>query len=85
MFNHFFDTTEFEHYFSSSFISLILKVGNSTSFNCFRPILLLGWVHKLITRVLAARLRGVNYSHSTFIRGKNIFEGWTVASEMLDV
>lgn len=90
MFNFFFESVEFDHRFSSSFIALILKVGCSGHLDDFRLIWLLDQVHKLIIRVLVARLRGVigmlvKDSESSFIRGRNIFEGWMVASEVLDV
>lgn len=90
MFNHFFEIGEFEHRFFRSFILLIFKISYPSSLNGFRPILLLGWVHKLVHRVLAAKLRSVTGklvwdSQSTFIRGKSIFEGCTVASMVLEV
>lgn len=89
MFDHFFDMMKFDHRFFSSFISLVSKVACPSSLIDFRLIFLLGWIHKLITCVLVARLRGVigklvQDSQSAFIKGRNIFYGWTVASEVLD-
>lgn len=89
-FNTFFDTTEFNVRFSSSFIALISKVSCPTSINDFRPISFLGLVHKLVASVLTERLKGVmeklvRDSKSTFIWGKNIIEGRTVALEVVDV
>lgn len=52
MFEQFYELAEFEHRFSSSFITLIPKVGYFSYLNDFRPISLLGWIHKLVTRVL---------------------------------
>lgn len=68
---------------------MIPKVGCRFNLNNFRPISLLGWIHKLVMGVLVARLRGVvgklvRDMQSTFIREKNIFEGWTVALEFMD-
>lgn len=40
--NHFFESVEFEHQFSSLSIFLIPKVSYPTSLNDFRPISLLG-------------------------------------------
>lgn len=79
MFNNFFETTEFEHRFSSSFILLISKVSFPSNLNDFRLISLLKWVHKLVTRVLVDRLRRVmrklvRDSQSTFIKGRSIFK-----------
>lgn len=45
--------------FTSSFIPLIPKVGNPSSLINFRPVSLLGCVHKLVTRDLATRLKRV--------------------------
>lgn len=59
MFVHFFEPVDFDCRFSSLFISLVPKVGCPSNHSDFRPISLLGWVYKLVTRVLAARLRGV--------------------------
>lgn len=53
------------------------------SVNDFRPISLLGWVHKLMARVIAAKLRRVlgelvRNSQSAFFSGRSIYEGWIV-------
>lgn len=89
LFNRFFETIEFDHQFSFSFITLVPKVTSLSNLNDFRPFSLLGWVHKLITYVPAARLEGgigklVRDTQSSFIKGRNIFEGWMMSSEMLD-
>lgn len=49
LFDYSFETTDFDSRFSSSFNSLLPKVYNPTSLNDFRPMSLLGWVHKLVT------------------------------------
>lgn len=46
-------------------------------------------MYKLVTRVLAAILKGVmqklvHDTQTTPIKGKSIFEGWALASEVLD-
>lgn len=46
-------------------------------------------MHKLVPRVLSATLKGVigklvRDSQSSFIKGRSIFDGCTVASEVLD-
>lgn len=79
----------FDQRFSSSFISLVLKVSNPTSLDDFHSILLLGWVHNLVTQVLVAKLRIVfgrlvRDTQSGLIRGRNIFERWMVAVEVVD-
>lgn len=45
--------------FSKSFIYFIPKVKSPVFLNHFRPILLLGWVYKLIAKVLTKRLKSV--------------------------
>lgn len=52
-------------------------------------ILDLRWVHKLVTLVLAARLKDVTRklmqdTQSTFIQGRKIFKGRLLASKMVD-
>lgn len=89
MFNHFFQMAEFYQRFSSPFIFVIPKGGSPSSLNDFRLISLLSWVYKLVTRVLAAILKGVIDklvwdTQSAFMIGRNIFKGWTMASDMLD-
>lgn len=89
LFNRFFEMAEFDYRLSSSFISPISKVASPTGLNDFRSISLLGWVHKLVTRVLARRLRRVmgklvRDTRTTFIKGRSFFEDWTLASEVLD-
>lgn len=89
LFNHFFETIEFDHRCSSSFISLIPKVGNPSNLNGFRLISLLRWTHKFITRFLAAKLKGVigklvGDTQSVFINGRNIFQEWKLTYEVLD-
>lgn len=57
LFNHLFELTEFDHRFSSLFIFFISKVTCPSNLNDFRTILLLGWIHNVIVRVLASRLK----------------------------
>lgn len=83
------EMAEFDNLFSFSSIYLIPKMGCSSSLDDFRPISLLGWVHKLVTQVLAARLKGVIGklvwdTQPTFIRWRNVFEGWSITSKMVD-
>lgn len=89
LFQAFHSSRDFDSRFFESFIFLILKVKSLVSFNKFCPISLLGWVHKLIARVLMKRLRSiinqlVSHSQTTFIRGCNIHDGCIIASEVLE-
>lgn len=78
LFDHFFEMADFDHRFSCSFISRICKTSCPASLNDFNLISLLGWVHKLVSRVLATRLKRVirklvRESQSAFVKGRNIF------------
>lgn len=90
LFQTFYFDAEFDHRFSESFISLIPKVKGPSLLNDFHPISLLRWIHKLVTKVLTSRLRRfidhlVSHTQTVFIRGCSIYDGWVVASELLDV
>lgn len=90
LFHNFHSSVEFDHRFSESFISLIPNVKEPTLLANFRPIALLGWVHKLVACVLTTRLRSVidglvSHTQTAFIWGCNIYDGWVVASEVLDM
>lgn len=65
----------------------------SSNLNDFRPISLLGWIHKLVTKVLfrpiSLRLtvidQLINHTQTAFIQGQGIYDGWVVVSRILDV
>lgn len=66
-----------------------LEKKGPTFLNDFRSISLLRWVHKLVAKVLTARLHlfmGSLVSHfqSAFICGHNIYNGWITTSEVVD-
>ena len=49
----------FEKSRNATFINLIPKVGGTVDLKDFRPISLVGSVYKILTKVLASRLRKV--------------------------
>lgn len=54
-----------------------------------RPVSLIGSMYKIIAKVLASRMKGVmgsliGESQSTFIKGKNIFDGVVVLHEVVE-
>lgn len=73
---------------NSSFIALIPKVDSPMQFNDFRPMSLVGGPYKILSKVLAARLKSVmhllvNEVQTGFIAGRQILDGILIASEMI--
>ena len=58
-FDHFHRSSEFERSLNASFLSLIPQKNNALNIKDFRPISLVGSVYKLLSKVLANRLRWV--------------------------
>lgn len=74
---------------NSSFIVLIPKKENPRKVSDFRPISLIGCMYKVLSKVLANRLRLVIHSlisdcRSTFIKGRQILDGILIANELVD-
>ncbi|KAM0043628.1 putative RNA-directed DNA polymerase [Helianthus debilis subsp. tardiflorus] len=73
---------------NSSFISLIPKVNNPQSINNFRPINLIGCISKVVTKILASKLKKVmNFLVSdvqtAYIEGRSILEGPLIINELI--
>ena len=58
-FDHFHRSLEFERSLNASFLALIPKKNNALNIRDFRPISLVSSVYKLLSKVLANRLRTV--------------------------
>jgi len=74
---------------NSTFIALIPKVNIPQRLNDYRPISLVGCLYKVLTKVLANRLRNVigsvvSDSQSAFIKGKQVLDGILIANEVVD-
>lgn len=74
---------------TSSFLSLIPKFDNPQGLDDFRPICLIGYLYKVISKILTSRLRrliGNNFSsnQTTFIPGRHILDGILVTNEIID-
>ncbi|KAF5821202.1 putative RNA-directed DNA polymerase [Helianthus annuus] len=73
---------------NSSFVALIPKVVDPLTLSDFRPISLTGVISKVISKVLANRLKEVldnliSPVQSAFIKGRNILDGPLITNEIL--
>ena len=79
VFKHFHRYSVFERSLNASFLTLIPKKTNAVNIKDFRPISFVGSVYKLLSKVLANRLRVVLYNlisetQNSFVGGRQI---WT--------
>lgn len=73
---------------NSSFIALVPKKDNPISLRAYRPISLIGSMYKILSKVLANRLkvvmpRIISKEQSVFVRGRSILDGILIANELL--
>jgi len=71
---------------NASFITLVPKKDNPSDLNEFRPISLVGCVYKILSKILANRLKKVlpsiiDVNQSTFLSGRGLLDSILVANE----
>lgn len=73
---------------NASFITLVPKVMDPLSLNDYRPISLIGSIYKVISKILAERLKKViatviSPEQTAFIKGRSILDGPLIVNEIL--
>jgi len=76
------------HIISSTYIALIPKRKDSLTFADFKPISLCNAIYKIISKIIAERIRGNLSTHISkeqhgFLSGRNILEAVAIAQEAL--
>ena len=74
---------------NASFIALVPKIRDPCNLNQFRPISLVGAIYKVISKVLAGRIKKVlpdliDGSQSAFIEGRGLADSVLLANEVIE-
>ncbi|XP_021991610.1 uncharacterized protein LOC110888390 [Helianthus annuus] len=88
LFEDFFHTGSISEECSTSFITLIAKTKTPVGLKDYRPINLIGIISKLISKVLAARMKEVigkviSVSQSAFLKERYILDGPLILNEII--
>ncbi|KAM0036124.1 putative RNA-directed DNA polymerase [Helianthus debilis subsp. tardiflorus] len=88
IFTEFYDTGYINPECSTSFITLIPKCKNPVSMKDYRPINLIGMISKVISKVLANRIKNVmgdviSESQTAFVKDRYILDGPLILNEVI--
>ena len=88
LFKNFFSSGKLLKEFNTTIITLVPKVSNTSTMGDFRPISCCNTMYKIISKVLANRLKYVlphiiNKSQTTFVHGRRIGDNILLVQELL--
>lgn len=89
MFGGFFSDSKLSKSITSSFLTLVQKIKNPLDLDDCLPICLVGWIHKIISKLLAGRLKKVigkviSLSQSVFVPKRQLLDGVLVVNELVN-